>query len=886
VTADELRRAWTEFFAERGHTEVPSAGLIPHHPSAPMFTNSGMMQFVPYFLGEEEVPFDPARATSVQKCVRAGGKHNDLDAIGRSMRHLSFFEMLGNFSFGDYFKADAIPWAWEFVTEVLGLDGDRVWVTVHVSDDEAEEIWTDAVGLPRERIQRLDKDNFWEMGETGPCGPSSELFWDFGPEVGPEGGPENPAAEERYVEFWNLVFPQYIRLDDGSLTDMPRKGIDTGAGLERILGVLQGSPSLYAADTLTVLTDRAQEVTGRRFADLRGGTGTDAERLADVALRLLADHTRTVAFLVSDGVMPSNEDRGYVLRRILRRAVYFSYLLGVEKPVLPPMIETCVDLMGGAYPDLRDNADGVLTIVSREEDRFRRTLKTGSAMLDSELENLDEDADGGRPVLSGQVAFQLHDTYGFPLEVTQEILSERGIDLDVDAFDVAMADQRARAKAAAKGGSVALGDEVDAFRRILTEHGPTEFVGRELDEATSTVVGVVPGPSGDDAGELAGTVSIFLEHTPFYAESGGQIGDTGEIRTASGRAEVLDTVYALPGLHRHVARIAEGTIEVGDEATATIDGERRNAIRRHHTGTHVLHWALREVLGEHVKQQGSLVLPDRLRFDFSHFEALTEAQIREIEDLANAEILDNAEALHYETTMEEARQNGAVAFFGDKYGDIVRVLEAGRHSIELCGGTHVHRLGDIGPLKIIAEESVGSNLRRITAVAGTGPIERLREREAELAAVAAAAGVPVSDVTEGVARLREQVRSAQDEIKELRRSLAGGRAAELAAGAVDGVVIARVDGTDRNDLREMALSLRDRPDIRAVVLGGAPEGGGAALVAATTEESGLHAGELLAEAKKLIQGGGSNDPCLVMAGGKNADGIGPALDLVRAAVGA
>ena len=877
MRADELRRAWGDFFSARSHTGVPSAGLIPHHPSAPMFTNSGMMQFVPYFLGEEEIPFSPARAYSVQKCVRAGGKHNDLDAIGRSMRHLSFFEMLGNFSFGDYFKAEAIPWAWEFVTEVLGLDGDRVWVTVHVDDDEAEEIWADAVGFPRERIQRLDKDNFWEMGETGPCGPSSELFWDFGPEVGPEGGPQNPAAEERYVEFWNLVFPQYIRLDDGSLTDMPRTGIDTGAGLERILGVLQGSPSLYAADTLSVLTDRAQEVTGRRFG---------ADRLADVALRLIADHTRTVAFLVSDGVMPSNEDRGYVLRRILRRAVYFSYLLGVDKPVLPPMIETCVDLMGDAYPDLREHADGVLTIVSREEDRFRQTLKSGSAMLESELETLTPGQQGERPVLDGRVAFQLHDTYGFPLEVTQEILAERGVDLDVDAFDAAMADQRARAKAAAKGGSVAMGDEVDAFREILNTNGATEFVGRELDETTTTVVGVVPSPGSGDADGSAGTVSIFLRHTPFYAEAGGQVGDTGVIRSDRGRAEVLDTVYALPGLHRHVARITEGSFDVGDEVTASIDADRRNAIRRHHTGTHVLHWALRKVLGEHVKQQGSLVLPDRLRFDFSHFEALTPEQIAAIEDLANAEILDNAEAKHYETTMEEARAKGAIAFFGDKYGDIVRVLEAGRHSVELCGGTHVRRLGDIGPIKIIAEESVGSNLRRLTAVAGTGPIDRLREREAELVAVAEAAGVPPTDVVEGVARLREQLKAANDEIKDLRRAVATGRAAELAASAVDGVVIARIDGTDRNELRDMAVSLRDRPGIRAVVLGGAPEGGGAALVAATTEDSGLHAGELLAEAKKLIQGGGSSDPRLVMAGGKNADGVGPALDVVRAALGA
>jgi len=868
VRADELRRAWTEFFTARAHTEVASAGLIPHHPSAPMFTNSGMMQFVPYFLGEEQVPFSPPRATSVQRCVRAGGKHNDLDAIGRSMRHLSFFEMLGNFSFGDYFKAEAIPWAWEFTTEVLGLDGDRVWVTVHVSDDEAEEIWADAVGFPRERIQRLDKDNFWEMGETGPCGPSSELFWDFGPEVGPEGGPANPASEERYVEFWNLVFPQYIRHHDGTLTDMPNPGIDTGAGLERILGVLAGSPSLYAADTLSVLTDRAQQVTGKRLGE---------DRLADVALRLLADHTRTVAFLVSDGVMPSNEDRGYVLRRILRRAVYFSYLLGVETPVLPPMIETCVELMGGAYPDLAAHADNVLTIVSREEDRFRRTLRTGASMLDEHIASLPE---GG--TVDGQVAFTLHDTHGFPFEVTEEIAAERGFEVDESGFQAAMADQRARAKAAAKGGGVAVGEEADAYRAVLDGAGPTEFVGRETESATTTVVGVVPGP---DEGELAGTVSIFLASTPFYAESGGQVGDTGTIESPTARAEVLDTVYALPGLHRHVARVLEGAFEAGDEVTATIDGERRAAIKRHHTGTHILHWALRKVLGDHVKQQGSIVLPDRLRFDFSHFEAVTPEQIAAIEDLANHEILTNAEARHEEMSMDDARALGAIAFFGDKYGERVRVLTAGPNSVELCGGTHVSRLGDIGPMKIISESSIGSNLRRIEAVAGTLPVERLREREAELAAVAAAAGVPVGEAVDGVARLREQLKAAQDEVKALKKELAGAAAGDLASQAVDGIVVARVDGAERSDLRDLALSLRDAPGVRAVVLGGAPAGGGAALVAATTDESGLDAGALVADATKAIKGGGGRDRRLVVAGGKDPSGLDEALDLVRAAAG-
>jgi alanyl-tRNA synthetase len=435
-TATDLRRAWNDFFLARGHTSVPSASLIPTHPSAPMFTNSGMMPFVSYFLGEEPVPFDPPRAVSVQKCVRAGGKHNDLDAIGRSPRHLSFFEMLGNFSFGDYFKDEAIPWAWEFVTEVLGIDGERLWVTCHVSDDEAEDIWADGVGVPRSRIQRLDKDNFWEMGETGPCGPSSEIFFDFGPDLGPEGGPANELAEDRFVEIWNLVFTQYFRGPDGQLTDLPSRNVDTGAGLERILAVLSGSHSLYAADVLADLVDEAQSVTGTRLG---------ASSLGDIALRLLADHTRTAAFLVSDGVVPSNEDRGYVLRRIIRRAVRFAYMLDVDRLVLPPMVERCVGIMGEAYPDLAANAPAVVEMIGREEDRFRSTLARGSVLLDTALDTV-----GDTATLDGRVAFELHDTFGFPLEVTQEMADLRGVEVDVAGFDTAMSEQRQRSRAAGR----------------------------------------------------------------------------------------------------------------------------------------------------------------------------------------------------------------------------------------------------------------------------------------------------------------------------------------------------------------------------------------------------------------------------------------------------
>jgi alanyl-tRNA synthetase len=857
-TSAELRRAWIDFFAARQHTIAPSGSLVPTHPSAPMFTNSGMMPFVPYFLGEEAVPFTPPRAVSVQRCVRAGGKHNDLDAIGRSPRHLSFFEMLGNFSFGDYFKRDAIVWAWEFVTEVLELDPDRLWVTVHESDDEAEALWADEVGFPRERIQRLGKDNFWEMGDTGPCGPSSEIFWDNGPEFGPDGGPANPAAEDRYVEIWNLVFPQYLRDADGELSDLPRKAIDTGAGLERIMAVLAGSHSLYDSDILSALVGEAQSVTGHRLGE---------SELGDIALRLMADHARTMTFLVADGVIPSNEDRGYVLRRIIRRAIRFAYLLGVERPVLPAMVERTIELMGDAYPEIVGSRGLVLPIITREEESFRRTLATGSQILDAQLDKLEP---GG--TLPGDVAFQLHDTYGFPFEVTQETADLRGFGVDVAGFESAMDDQRARARAASRAGGVATGDEVTETQRLLAEHGSTVFTGRDEYETTATVIGVV----GD---------AVYLDRTPFYAESGGQVGDTGTITTDTGVLDVVDTTYGLPGLHKHTVVVRDGHVEVGQTATARIDAERRDAIRRNHTGTHILHWALREVLGPHVKQQGSLVAPDRLRFDFSHFEPVTAAQLREIEDLSNREILANEPVRHFETTMNEARELGAIAFFGDKYGDIVRVLEAGEHSVELCGGTHVRRLGDIGPLKVTSEGSIGSNLRRIEAVTGFGPIDRLRQEEELLARAAEVLGTTADDLPLAAEKLRGELKAVREEVKGLRRQAAGNRAGELAAAAVDGVVVARVDGLAPDEVRDLAVAIRQQPGIRAAVIGGEKPDGGVTLVAAASKDGGLNAGELIADAARTVKGGGGKGPELAQAGGRDAARLDEALDQVRAAAG-
>jgi len=857
MDAVTLRRTWNEFFTGKGHTLAPSSSLIPTHPTAPMFTNSGMMQFVPYFLGEEPAPFDPPRVATIQKCVRLAGKHNDIDEIGRTRRHLTFFEMLGNWSFGDYFQLDAIKWAWELVL-AAGFDGDRIWPTVHISDDAAEAIWHEEIGIPIERIQRLDKDNFWEMGETGPCGPSSEIHYDCGPEWGQDGGPAHGGGD-RYVEFWNLVFMQSFRHHDGSLTDLPARNVDTGAGFERWLMLLQGVRSVIDTDIMRPLMDKAQSVTGKTL-------GADAE--TDVALRVLADHTRTMVFLVNDGVVPSNEDRGYVVRRLIRRAVRFAYLLGVNDLVLPRLTAACIDTMGDAYPDLAANRDFVTGIIEREEGGFRSTLSRGVTLLEDTFHTSPAE-------VPGDIAFKLHDTFGFPVEVTQEMAAERGIGVDLDTFATLMQGQRTRAKEAGKKGDVYANRT--SFQQILDDHGPTDFVGREEMEAKATVLAVVP---VDD-----GTASVFLDRTPFYAESGGQVGDTGRITTDSGVAVVLDTTYGLPGLHRHHVRVTEGSIELGQDATAAIDVDRRNAIRRNHTGTHVLHWALRKVLGENVKQQGSLVDAERLRFDFGPADALTPAQILEIEDLANHEILANDPVRHYETTKAEAATLGAIAFFGDKYGDVVRVLEAGRQSIELCGGTHVRALGDIGPVKIISESSIGANLRRIEAVTGTGPIDRLRDEERRLHELAEVLNVPVGEVVDGARKRVEEIKALRDEVKGLKRQAAGGQASSLAAKAVDGVVVERIDGLDRDALRDIALALRDQSGLRAVVLATAPEAGGAAMVAAVTPGSGFDASALLEEAKRLIKGGGGKDPVLAVAGGKDAEGIDAALDAVRAAAG-
>jgi len=852
MKANEVRRAFTDFFVERGHVHQPSASLIPHDPTL-LFTVAGMVPFKNYLTGDEPAPWP--RAVSVQKCVRAGGKHNDLDEIGRTARHLTFFEMLGNFSFGDYFKDDAIVWAWEFVTGVLGLSEDRLWVTVHHSDDEAADIWRHKVGVPAERIQRLGEDNYWRMAETGPCGPCSEIFYDKGPEFGPDGGPAE-VGEDRFLEFWNLVFMQYEQHADGTQTPLPTPSIDTGLGLERTVSLLQEVSSVWETDELAALQRSASALTG---VDVRSAS---AEQL--VSLRILADHARSTSLLVSDGVFPSNEARGYVVRRILRRAVRHAWLLGVGDPVMASMVDAVVEIMGEAYPDLAAEHAFVRDVIDREEVRFRETLDKGQAILDRELAELA----AGQP-FSGRTAFLLHDTYGFPLEVTTEITAERGVQVDEAGFRLAMEEQQQRAKAARKVTESGLAGDL---AELLETHGETDFCGRTETSAQATVL-------------YADDEILVLDRTPFYAESGGQIGDTGSIASPTGRAEIANSRYGLPGLHVHDIAELQGSITVGQQVTASIDEQRRAAIRRNHTATHLLHWALRSVLGGHVKQQGSHVGPDRLRFDFSHYEAMSPAQIAQTEDLVNAEVLGNAACRHFETTMEHAVELGAIAFFGEKYGNTVRVLEAGEHSVELCGGTHVQALGDIGAMKVVAEGSIGSNIRRVEAVTGMATLALLRDSAATVSAAAEQLSVSPDELGAGIARLQDERKDLRNEVRRLRSRLALGQAESLAASAVNGVVVARVEGVDRDGLRDLAVSVRDRDGVTAVVLGSGIDGAGVALVSAVSAVSGLDAGKLIEDAKKTIGGGGRPAADLAVAGGKHLHKLDAALDEARAAAG-
>ena len=850
MKARELRSAFTTFFEKRGHEVVPSSSLIPHDDTI-LFTNAGMVPFKNYFLGVENPPYK--RATTVQKCVRAGGKHNDLDEVGRTSRHLTFFEMMGNFSFGDYFKEDAIPLAWEFITDVLQLDPERLWVTVHHSDDEAAQIWEEKVGVPQDRIQRLDEDNWWRMADTGPNGPCSEIFWDKGEKYGPPGGPENPDSDERYVEIWNLVFMQYDQQADGEQIPLPKPSIDTGAGLERVLSVIQNVDAVWELDEFQKLLESAEETTG---------VSKDAGHSTLISLQILVDHARSSTFLINDGVIPSNEDRGYVLRRIVRRAVRHAYLLGVETPVMSELADAVITLMDDAYPDLAENRKLIKDTLQREEEGFRKTLSAGMKILEGHLSQIRE-----TETLSGKVAFQLHDTYGFPMELTQEIAAERKIPIDIKQFNDAMNLQRERGKAEStiRGGS----SNLDPLLQKAIEKLPTTtFEGHDKHESTAEILHL------DDN-------FVVLDKTPFYAEAGGQVGDTGIITNDNGTLTIINTTSTPSGHYLHAIQHLDGLIKIGDTATATIEGKRRLKIQRHHTGTHLLHWALRTVLGDHVKQQGSWVGPERLRFDFSHFAALTKDEIQEIEDLVNREIFSGSTVEIVETTMEDAKELGALAFFGDKYGDEVRVLKAGEFSVELCGGTHVHNLSDIGPMKILSEGSIGSNIRRIEAVSGLGTIDLIRKQQDLIEEVSNDLGVPSSGLIEGVAKKNREIDELTIELGGLRKSIIQSSLGTLLGQAKDGIIAEQVDGLGREDMRDLIFSLCKSEDIKAVILGVALESGGVALAAGVPIGSNLDASDLISESTKLIKGGGGKGKEFAIAGGKDSAALKEAIQLAR-----
>jgi alanyl-tRNA synthetase len=865
MDANELRAAFTRFFTDKGHTAVPSASLIPHDPTV-LFTIAGMVPFKPYFLGDEPAPWP--RATSIQKCFRTV----DIDIVGTDTYHNTFFEMLGNFSFGNYFKEEAIPLAWDLLTEVFGLDGDRLWVTVHDRDDEAEQIWIDKVGLSPERIQRMgDEGNWWAMDVIGPCGPDSEIFIDKGVAYGEAGGPKF-GSEDRFVELWNLVFMQYNRSADGALAELPHKNIDTGAGLERILPVLQGRDSVFDTDLMTPIIEAGSSILGTAY-------GRDAR--VDVALRVMADHGRAMSMLVADGVLPANEGRGYVLRRVVRRAVLAARRLGVDKPVTPLLVDSVTRVLGEAWPALVDNHDTILSVLSREEAGFDRTLRSG-------LGRLEEAFATGDKVLGGDVAFTLHDTHGFPVELTEELARDAGVEVDRAGFDAAMAAQRDRARAAAKAAKA--GDE-SAYRSIAEIEGPTQFVGRDAPhyEVPARVVALLGDSvqSGDDGtgaesddghGESDNDVEIFLDQTPFYAEGGGQVGDTGTIVTETGTAEIYDTVYVLPGLIAHKARII-GEIVPGQDALATIDGPRREAIRRNHTATHLLHAALRAVLGEHVRQQGSLVAPDRLRFDFSHHGQPTTEQLEEVFSLANIAVLTDASVTTTVTSREEADRLGAIAFFGDKYGESVRVIQAGDTSLEFCGGVHVDALGQIGPIVMVSEGSIGSNTRRLEAVTGLAALERTTAREHLIRSAAEILRTEPDDLLMALDRLLARQRDGEKELAKLRQQSSEAVAKELAAGAEDGVVVARQDAVESDALRALAQAVLRHEGVHAVALGGSPDGVKVALAVATGGEP--NATNVVRALGPLIGGGGGGSPELATAGGKDISRVEEALAEAR-----
>jgi len=869
MRSTEIRRRFTDFFVERDHRLVPSSPLIPNDPTL-LLANAGMNQFKPFLLGEVEPDF--ARATSVQKCTRT----SDIENVG-DRSHCTFFEMLGNFSFGDYFKEGAIAYAWELVTERFGFEPERLWITVYLDDDEAIGIWRQT-GVPAERIQRLGKeDNFWSMGVAGPCGPCSEIYYDRGPGFGADGGPAS--GSDRYLEIWNLVFMQNIRDEDYNIVgDLPEKNIDTGMGLERVATLLQGADSMYETDLFLPVLQEVQEVSGAPYGE--------NDKL-DRSLRIVSEHARTASFLIADGVLPSNEGRGYILRRLLRRSVRHLRVLEVEHPVLPVVCARVVDTLGEPWPELVAQRSLIEQVVASEEDSFSRTLRQGSALLDTAIR---QTRAAGGTTLPGDTAFQLHDTYGFPYELTLEAAEEAGLEVDADRFGVLMEDQRRRAKEARKELTADL-RRLEAYRDLAGRHGRTVFVGYDTASADGRILGLLRDGEELAAAHEGDQVELVLDRTPFYAEGGGQVGDSGTVRTAGGAVlQVTDTRPGLEGFHVHTARVVKGEALPGEEVHAEVDAARREAVTRSHTATHTLHWALRDQLGEHARQQGSLVDAGRLRFDFAHFAAVPPERLAEVEAAVNRQLLADPDVRIWHTSLAEAEAAGAIGLFGEKYGERVRVVDVGDFSRELCGGTHVGHGSQVGPVIVLGESSIGANLRRVEALTGLEAL-RYADRERQLLGeVAALLHTRPEDAPEQLRRRLEALAEATRELERLRVAGLERLAAELAgrAGRADGgwLVVERVAEAGADDLRRIATAVRDRagPGPGVVVLGSETQGKAAmvALLSGDLAERKLAARDVLVQAAKAVGGGAGGKGDLASAGGRDPSRLDEALQVARA----
>ena len=860
LSGKEIRETFLRFFENKGHTRVKSSPLIPHNDPTLLFTNAGMVQFKDYFLGKEVPPFK--RATSCQKCMRAGGKHNDLENVGKTGRHHTFFEMLGNFSFGDYFKKEAIEFAWELVTKVFKLPEDRLYVSVYEKDDEAFEIWNKHIGIPESKIYRLgEKDNFWAMGDTGPCGPCSEIYFDRGEEFacGDNCG-IGKCDCDRYLEIWNLVFMQFERDEKGNLSPLAKPSIDTGMGLERIASVLQEVPSNYETDLLFPLVKWASELSGIPY-------GQSEEK--DVSMRVIADHLRAITFLIADGVLPSNEGRGYVLRRIIRRASRHGRLLGIEKPFLFEGVNVVSDIMGDVYPEVLENLEVIRKVTLKEEERFSKTLEKGIFLLQEVVESVKEK---GEKTIPGEEIFRLYDTYGFPVDLIMEVANDENLSVDMEGFEKLLKEQRERARKSWKGGVQKV---VHPEIQKLSEEKPTEFVGYDKLFARAKVVALMRGEELVDELEEGEEGLIILDKTPFYGEKGGQVGDTGVIEGAGFKAEVYDTQYLTEKLIAHKVKVLNGAVKVGKVVDAKVDEERRKAIARAHTATHLLHKALREVLGNHVKQAGSLVLPDRLRFDFTHFEAPSKEELREVERLVYSWILENYPVKVEEMPYDEALKRGAIALFGEKYGDVVRVVDVGGVSVELCGGTHVERSGDIGLFKIISESSVASGTRRIEALAGFGAFDWVKEKENTLDKVKAVLEVPEEQIVQKAEKLKEELKEKEREIERIKKKLASSQVDDIVnkSPVINGVrvVTARMEGFGGKELMEIADVIRNKSKLpAAVMLIGIKDGRATLLVALSKElTSKFKAGEIVKEIAPILGGKGGGRPDMAQGGVKD-----------------